>query len=175
MRRGALGCCARRSGTQRPGPRAERSGPRVPALPLRLPPPPPGPAPPARAEAEANPQREGGTAESKMAGEEDPGRRWGPFHPLLFPDGSRSPGNRFSQTPPPRPPPRRQARCEQRPRPPPPGSVPCRVPHPARESCPRGCRQAPGSGWLGARGPACVAGCGGDLPPEHTQVTGQPG
>lgn len=114
--------------------------------------------------------------ESKMAGEEDPGRRGGLFTLCFFqtvrgPRGTGSP----KRLPRGRPPPLRQVKCEQRPWPLPPGSVPCRVPYPARGvRAPGGCRQARSSGWLGARGPACVAGRRGDLPPLHTQVTGQP-
>lgn len=105
--------------------------------------PPPRPDPHAPADAEANPKEKTGRR-SKMEGGGGSWQERGPFHPRLFPDGSGSPGNRFSQTPPPTPAPLRPARCEPRPRPLPAGSISCRSPTQPGESVSPGVQAGPG-------------------------------
>ena len=99
--KGALGCSAPRNERQKPVPpsrRAGSAGPRAPAPGL-----PPAPDP-SLCRGRDEPQREAGMA-VKAGGEEGHWQERGPFHPVLFPEGSGSPGTRSPHPTPHSPPP----------------------------------------------------------------------
>lgn len=172
--KGALGCSAPRNERQKPVPpsrRAGSAGPRAPAPGL-----PPAPDP-SLCRGRDEPQREAGMA-VKAGGEEGHWQERGPFHPVLFPEGSGSPGTRSPHPTPHSPPPRIAAPAPRQ-------GEECAAPTAKKRVLPgsppgpmsprpRGCRQAQGPGRHGARGQGCAAGRRGHLAPRHPQATGQP-